>query len=265
MTISLNNNKNILLIIILCVILALIITFLIMDWSSGVSDLSEIIKYIVSCCCVIIALLTGKDALDKRDALLLRIAFGFIFLADTFLVILNRFADPVGKEIFNVSGVFYVAGICCFIGFHIILITRHLRGMTSILDKENKSKRIYAIKTAIIVCALLIIKIYIVFQFIRDLVIIIFPIMYAIILTISLWIGWGTFKYGFFPRLNSWFIALGLSIHFISDLCIVLRDNVASLEPIAGPMIWTLYGPAIVLLSLSGYKGMFKKKQEEIK
>ena len=83
MTISLNNNKNILLIIILCVILALIITFLIMDWSSGVSDLSEIIKYIVSCCCVIIALLTGKDALDKRDALLLRIAFGFIFLADT--------------------------------------------------------------------------------------------------------------------------------------------------------------------------------------
>ncbi|MBN2444786.1 MAG: hypothetical protein JXJ04_25745 [Spirochaetales bacterium] len=254
MTISLQSRKNRFLLLILCIIILFTLLFLIMDWGYGISDPSEIIKYVISCFCVIIVLVTGSDGLDKRDTSLLKIAFTFIFLADTFLVILNRFADPHQHKIF------FLIGICCFIGFHIILIIRHSRNLKSIITKRERDRVIFSVKTGIIVCSLLIINIYIIVTSVREFVLLGIMIGYAIILTISLWTGWGTLKSGFFPRLNAWFIAIGLTIHFISDLCIALGSAFSQLSPITTPLIWTLYGPAIVLLALSGYKSLAVKR-----
>ena len=257
MTISLDKNKNTLIIVLLCIIFLIIITFLLMDWTKGITDISQILKFIVSCICVFIAWLTGKDGLDKKDTIFIRIAFAFIPFADTLLVLLQRFANPAGHSYF------FLTGMGCFAVFNIVLIIRHSRNIKSILMKENKKKFIYAILSFIIIysCSIIIL-IWFILPLIKNMVMKISILGYGLLLTTSLWMAWNTLGFGFFPKLNAWFIALGLTGHYLSDICIILKNHIESFAPVGRPLVWTLYATAIIMLSLSGYKHLLKINKE---
>lgn len=85
---------------------------------------------------------------------------------------------------------------------------------------------------------------------------------YGLLLTTSLWMAWNTLGSGFFPKLNAWFIALGLTCHYLSDICIILKNNIEAFAPIGRPLVWTIYTPALIMLSLSGYKNLLKINKE---
>ncbi len=74
--------------------------------------------------------------------------------------------------------------------------------------------------------------------------------------TVSLWMGWGTLIRSFYPRLNAWFIAIGITNFYFCDISVGLSTDLTGTT--AGAILKNLVGffytPALVLLALSGYR-----------
>lgn len=219
--------------------------------------MSQILKFIVSCLCFSIVWLTGKDGLDKKDTILIMTAFSFEPVANILLVLLQRFANPGGHSFF------FLGGMGCFAVYNFVFIIRHSRNMKSILKKENRKNLVYTICAFIIIfsCAMLTLFIFIL-PLIKNMVMKTSILCYGLLLTTSLWIAWNTLNFGFFPKLNAWLIAIGLTAHFLSDICIILKNNIPAFEPVGEPLVWTLYAPALIMFSLSGYSNLLKVKKE---
>lgn len=56
------------------------------------------------------------------------------------------------------------------------------------------------------------------------------------------------FFHRFFPKKNSWMIALGVSCFFLCDVNVGL----SFLSPFATTLVWMFYTPTLLLLSSSG-------------
>jgi len=229
-------------------ILILAIIFLSIDWSRGETSFSTILKYILSCFCVTLVWTTGKDGLDARDTTLLRIAFGFTLIADTFLVLLDGFANP-GKHSY-----FFIAGVCYFAGFHIFLILRHSRHIRELLHKLKKRQLVFFTSIALGIVVLSLIKLFVFYPLLKDTLVTIALILYGIILAASVFVSWTTLHDKFYSKQGAWLIAISVTLLFISDFCIILAgiDNPGKL--IAKQLIWTLYAPALVGIGLSGFR-----------
>ncbi len=59
---------------------------------------------------------------------------------------------------------------------------------------------------------------------------------------------WTVFFHRFFPKKNSWMIALGVSCFFLCDVNVGL----SFLSPFATTLVWMFYTPTLLLLSSSG-------------
>ncbi len=229
-------------------------SFIAVDWLNALQSLGSIypayVKPLVSLLCLVMVVLGYRWRLSKRDFRLLLFAFLCILIVDICMSIYVYAAPEVD------TGIIFLIGAGLSIVAHLILIVRHAQGFKFIhLSLSGKPVPYwrnlgFPLWFFIPVIALLIflspmlIKVN---QFLPSLV-------YALILTTSLWVAWEVVRRRLFPTANAWLLAAGVTSWFITEVVGVVHNiQIGFLSDISVPLTWHFYMPAILLLALSGY------------
>jgi hypothetical protein len=232
--------------------LVLLVTgsFMSVDWVNYFTGSSTIYpayaKPIVSTLCAIIAFLAVKNNLGKRDFGLLTATFVCIIIVDVTMSLYVYSANKaLGQSVFFVgAGLSIVA--------HILLLIRHAQGFKFLKGKGSLVSRLgFPLAFFLPVVAIFIILspfLMKVGQFWPSLI-------YALIITASLWVAWEAFRHHLFPRANAWLIALGVTAWFGCELVGVVHNiEIGALSDLAMNGTWIFYMPAILLLALSAHR-----------
>ncbi|HVV50966.1 MAG TPA: hypothetical protein VHO06_14965, partial [Polyangia bacterium] len=157
--------------------------------------------------CAAIVLAIGRNQVAARDRRLLLAAFALTMVADWFLT-LNGQPLP---------------GTVIFLGVHTLLIVRHAQGLRASLARAERARTVRLMILSALVCygaaVALIVGVAPILkrsgQFTLDAI-------YLLFLATSLWTGWGALIRRATPRLNAWFIAVGMSFFFVCDVTVGL-------------------------------------------
>jgi hypothetical protein len=225
-------------------------SFLSVDWTNYFTDsttnYAAYAKPLVSTLCAVIALLAWKNNLGKRDFWLLAFTFVCIVIVD---VTMSIYVYSANKALG--ASVFYV-GAGLSIVAHILLIIRHSKGFGFLKEKASLVSRwgfpLLFFLPVIVIFVILSPFLMSVGQFWPSLI-------YALILTASLWVAWEAFRHQLFPRANAWLLALGVTSWFACELVGVVHNiDIGPLSNLAMNLTWHFYMPAILLLALSGHR-----------
>lgn len=158
---------------------------------------SNLIKRIDAACAVLVALLAGKDALSKKDSLLLKLGFIAISCA----------------EICFLLSITY-GGIGFFLVFQIIFSIRNSQGMkTKLSSMENSSTKMKLILCAIGIFLLYTMIICFIFYPILKLSTFLYIFfVYGLFLSTSFWTGVASHILELFPRKNTLLISIGMAL-----------------------------------------------------
>jgi hypothetical protein len=225
-------------------------SFMSVDWTNyftgSVNNYAAYAKPAVSTLCAIIAFLAWKNHLGKRDFWLMTFTFICIVVVDVTMSIYVYSANQaLGASVFYVgAGLSIVA--------HVLLVIRHAKGFAFLKEKGSAlSKWGFPLLFFAPVLAIFVILspfLMAVGQFWPSLI-------YALILTTSLWVAWEAFRHHLFPRANAWLLALGVTSWFVCELVGVVHNiEIGALSDLAMNLTWHFYMPAILLLALSAHR-----------
>jgi hypothetical protein len=247
-----SKNKKLYITIIIVIITLSWLAYISLDFSRFIFDKKDIqyfkflpFKKIVLILAVILVWSIGDDGLNKKDTGRLKHIYVLLYIAD--------FALGIGQDIAGI-GLF---GVC-----QILLIRRNGSGLGKLVSNKEISKH----KKTLITYGIVILSIFIglirfLFYPILEGKLLFYAIMlYGILLSISLFTAILNYITGIFPKKNSSMVVLGMTCFFFADfatsLVIVLRSGFY--WRIATCLEWALFGPAIVIIALSGYKNISK-------
>ncbi|QEN06280.1 hypothetical protein EW093_16820 [Thiospirochaeta perfilievii] len=223
-----------------------------LDWSRLFLINSNTIRYIdsfrvvkflkltVSFLCLLLAFTTYNCSITKTDSKRIRVAFIAIFLGDL--------SFTTGHT---------TLGIVTFAIGQLLISFRNSNGIKKYFNSKSFLKdKLYI---SIILITLLIIDIFllkIVFYSNIDNQMVMWGFtLYSLVLCLSVFISWLSIKIGYFPKVNSIMILVGMSFFFLCDFTVgygILADNIIFKE-IATSSTWIFYTPALILLSTSSY------------
>jgi hypothetical protein len=225
-------------------------SFISVDWvnyfTGSTVNYAAYAKPAVSTLCAVIAFLAWRSNLGKRDFWLLAATFICIVIVD---VTMSIYVYSANKA-FGAS-IFYV-GAALSIVAHILLVIRHAKGFKFLTEKSSLLSRLgfpLAFFLPVIIIFIILSPFLMkVGQFVPSLI-------YALILTTSLWVAWEAFRHHLFPRANAWLLALGVTFWFGCELVGVVHNiEIGALSDLAMNLTWHFYMPAILLLALSGQR-----------
>ncbi|MCR2045301.1 lysoplasmalogenase family protein [Anaerosalibacter massiliensis] len=233
------NYKSLIIKTLLIIISVLYILFIYIDIFNGKFPIPlDRIKYICIVLCFLISLLTGKDALNKRDVFLLQIGLFFTVIADFFLIILVN--NTLGVVFFCFTQLFY-----------------------SIRYRFGKFELV--LKNSIIIFLLVLIFYLTVNHFIADMDILIgVSLYYSIFLIRNVVDSVKICKNNLYPYPNKYMIAIGMILFLLCDINVALRSISGDIYSVwnfpylfrytISSLVWIFYIPSQVSLSLSGYR-----------
>lgn len=214
------------------IIIIIYLIFLCIDFVS--KDLRNVysvrLKYLTIVLCFIIALLIKSHGYSEKDKVLVQLARFFTLIADYFLAISGN----------------YIMGIFFFSLVQITYIIRH----SLMENKKHKNLIFFIVSLTIVLTVSLRIKIT---SIEKDLII--SALIYASLLTTSLYCAVSTITRGKYPKRSSWIIALGMFLFFMCDLNVGLYNILeeGNIKFFLGFLIWLFYIPSQLLLALSGF------------
>jgi len=236
---------NIIVIKFICImIMCIYILFLFIDISShhAGNKYSTYLKFLSILLCLIISLLIGSNGYNSRDVFLLILARFFTLVADYFLLLSSN----------------YILGVLSFCVVQLIYIERH-----SLMAKDKFNMKINRFIFFPIFIFLLILT-SLIFHITDSKVLLIYSsIVYAFLLTLSVYCGIRTLKSSNYPKKSALFISLGMILFLLCDINVGLYQliNLSLFQNILGDfqsiiaiLIWIFYLPSQLLLTLSGMK-----------
>ncbi|WP_312573495.1 hypothetical protein [Clostridium sp.] len=205
---------------------------------------SYMIKYICIMICFLICLFAEKNPLNRLDISLLKVGLFITMFADLFLTVFN----------------YYTLGVALFCVVQILYSIRY----EALKISETSSKFIIIFLSLMfiyLIINLFIIKIDILFAVV---------LFYAICLIISIRKAIKVCKNNLYPYPNKYMIAYGMILFILCDINVALYNVtevtgiswtfIDIVHNITGLLIWLFYVPSQLLLSLSGYNFLLKKK-----
>lgn len=205
---------------------------------------SYMIKYICIMLCFLICLFAEKNSLNKLDISLLKAGLFITLFADLFLTVFN----------------YYTLGVALFCVVQILYSIRY----EALKISETSLKFIIIFLSLMfiyLIVNLFIIKIDILFAV---------ALFYAICLIISVRKAIRVCKNNLYPCPNKYMIAYGMILFILCDINVALYNVtevtgiswtfIDIVHNISGLSIWLFYVPSQLLLALSGYNFLLKKK-----
>jgi len=224
-------------------------SFISIDWMNTISGSNSLYpafaKPTVSILCALIAFLAWRQNLSQKDFAWVAVSFICIVIVDVTMSIYVYSPDKALG-----SSVFYI-GAALSIVAHILFIIRHAKGFKFLTAKRSGlSKWGFPLAFYLPVIAIFIALI----PFLNKVGQFWPSLIYAIILTTSVWVAWEAFRNRSFPRTNAWLIALGVTFWFACELVGVVHNiEIGFLSTLAMNLTWHFYMPAILLLAFSAY------------
>ena len=196
---------------------------------------SRYAKFSVTFLSALLTWTAGGYAFDSADATRLGTAYFFIVLGDVIFF-------------FNVHSVW---GVCSFALAHLLLIRRNAFGLSA----WPAQGWMWALLAAILCGSLLLMFVVFYPRLRRDRSYFALLTGYAVIIGGSLWAAFVALTTGFFPHGNALLIAVGVTLFFLSDICVGFYRSLPTGYPqvLATYLTWVFYAPALVVTALSSY------------
>jgi len=249
----LSHKKKITILAILGFLCILYGSFITLDWTQHFFNMdnpaapelpySRATKVLFCFMCAVLAWMIGKDGLNRVDTRKVVIIFSLIIAGDICLVI---FPTP------------YV-GIALFIAAQVFLILRNGQGFRQYNKSGDRKRRVLwdAVTGAIIAVILVLYVSLVLIPLLQGSYLLYFIIVYGLLVCVSLWTAWAAVRIGYFPPLNAWLIAIGITFFFTDDLFVGLNMSLPTTtiaRSLVTYVVWIFYSPALALLALSGYR-----------
>jgi hypothetical protein len=231
--------------------------FMVMDWNfilakGSIHPHTLWLKYGVTLICLALAWNARGHTICRLDALLLRVAFLFIALADFFLVLLCEIVDnPSARPVLS------IAGAASFVVVQLFLIIRHLAAVRAadppelhVLRKLSPPVAVPLLYTPVIIAAIECREKLITLGWLA-----VVALAYVFLLLASVWTGWVTTIRSTYPHTNAMMIAIGMTCFLFCDICVICQVFMSGRPAaVANGLVWLFYTPALLLLALSGYR-----------
>lgn len=236
-----SSKKTIAIVVIVCIIILLYLSFLSIDFkiinlSSSIDNdkLNDILKYLSILLCFILSLSIGNDKISTHDRRFLQLGLFFTSIADLCLVILDR---PTPGII-----LFCIVQMCYIIRFNL------------------SNNRYYLGNLLMLLILLIILKLIVKSIGFNIRPIFIIALFYATCIFTSTFTAMISIKNYQFP--NNLFIIAGMLLFVLCDTNVALYNvsleiytyNLKGITNICGSLIWFFYLPSQLFLSFSGFK-----------
>ncbi len=225
-------------------------SFISIDWFNTATGSASLYpayaKPVVSVLCAAVAFAAARANLGRGDFRFVVWSFICIVIVDICMSI-YVYSDNTA-----LTSVTFLIGAALSILAHVLLILRHAKGFQFLRGKDSLINKLWlplvCFVPVLIIFIILIPYLNAVGQFWPSLI-------YALIITTSLWVAWETVRRRLFPRPNALLIALGVTSWFITELVGVVHNiEIGRLSDIAMNLTWHFYMPAILLIALSAHR-----------
>lgn len=189
--------------------------------------------------CVLLVWITGKDNLDKKDSLKMKLIFLIIFAGDMLMYYSKT-----------------IEGISVYAAAQILLTVRNSKGLWTTLHRnEFKSKLKLLVFLGFSFALFTIVLMSTAGRTLLQGTMFYFSVVYLVLLLISLWAAAANYLLNLFPKYNSNVLLFGMILFFISDLftgfSVGFKTGFNWL--ICDSFTWVFFPMAILLVALSGY------------
>ena len=214
---------------------------------------SGVAKPVTSFLCLILVVLVGRDGIDRRDTLLLLIAFACIVPVDILMSLVVFSPDmTVASPAFMIGGVLSIVA-------HLLLIIRHGRGFPYLRSRFRRERGMATAWSFLWLPVLLGIS------FMAGLVPLLKPmsqvghlllgLVYSSVVAISMWVAWETVRFELYPRHNAWMVGIAMTCWFLTEVVgETYNVQLGRISDVAFNIVWIFYGTTILCLALSGYR-----------
>jgi hypothetical protein len=191
----------------------------------------------------------GQSRISRADHGLLLAASGLTVAADYFLVYLRSH---------------FMAGLGLFIVVHLLYTVRHARGFAGSLQSSKRARTLLLLSLS--AAGVLLLSAAVLWWVHTETRKLSLPppgaavMLYLAVLSLSLWMAWGTLIRQGFTRFNAKLIAAGMTSFYLCDVCVGMSSLLNGLATKPGSFydncVGFFYSPALVLLALSGFWAM---------
>ena len=219
------------------------------------SPIVWVIKYSVSVLTGLIVFFAGARAINTHDHSLLVGAFIVTLIADFILVILQRLV-PV-----SLRSIIIPAGICCFMIVQVILILRHSQSLHFSIKNIPGRLPFFTLRNMIVGVCIAFPVIGALLWIMPDLLrvgLVVPVLVYGMLIMFSAWVAVCARWVPFTSPVNGILIAVGMLCFLVCDMLVGINTVKPSVA--IDMCIYPFYGPALILLALSGYHPAFLKE-----
>ncbi|MDC0711144.1 hypothetical protein POL68_21930 [Stigmatella sp. ncwal1] len=196
---------------------------------------------------LLMVLLIGQSWISRSDYRFLAVAFGLTVVADYFLVYRND----------N-----FLAGLGVFTVVHMLYTLRHARGFAESLLPPKRTRTLTLLSlSAAGVLLMSTAVLWWIHMKTREMSLPppgVAVIIYLTVLSLSLWMAWGTLIRQGFTRFSAWLIAAGMTSFYLCDVCVGMSFLLQGADTKPGSFfdncVGFFYSPALALLAISGYR-----------
>ncbi len=229
-----------------------LLVFMVLDWYrffNGIGEdslwrVGKALKLTFTLTCTILVWATRARAFDRQDHTRLSVAFFIILLGDGGFFL--GWSMPA-------VGAFALAQIA--------MMVRNAKGAGAHIARGGL--RSDALRAALGLAVLLAVDAALIGLVFRDFLaqspgwVVALGILYALFLTASVWVAWMSPVIGYFPSRNARLIAAAMILFYFCDITVGMGGILqGELAVVAKNVTWAFYGPALVLLALSGRKAL---------
>ena len=202
-------------------------------------------KPVITLLAAVLALMVGRNAINRKDWGLLLLAFACMLPTDILMSVV-----VVSPSLSVGSGVFMLGGILSIIA-HIFLIVRlATRGAPGL--KPFKWTDLWL--PALIYGSAAVILVVLWPDVVRVGHAAIAPAYTAFFCT-TMWFAWETVRRKLYPASNSWLVAIAATCWFITEITGEIYNlGMGNISEIMLRLVWVFYGTNVVLWALSGFR-----------
>ena len=249
--------KRVLVLVLVGLALLLAGSFIAVDWVIllfGVQTIyAGVAKPVMSLLCLLLALLIGKDGIDRSDTILLVVAFLLIVPVDVLMSVVALSPD-VGVA----SPAFMTGGVLSIVA-HLVLLVRHGRGFPYLRSEFRRERGRAALRSFLWLpvlvfglCALALIPLAGPMIQVGHLLI---GLVYSGVVATSTWVAWETVRFQLYPRRSAWLVSVAMTCWFATEIVgEIYNVQIGLISDLAFNFVWIFYGTTIVCLALSGYR-----------
>ncbi len=201
----------------------------------------------------VLALLIGKNHLDRRDRALLVLAFFCMVPVDIITSTIG-----VSKSLTVSGNLFMTAGVLSIIA-HAILAVRHGRGFPYF---RKSWKDLYGPQTfmqkywiLILVLATAVAVMVVLWDDILRINHQVIAPVYTAFFCFNTWVAWETVRYRLYPGPNAVLAALAMTGWYLTEIVgEVSNIQIGVPSSVAFNIVWVFYGANVIMVALSGYR-----------